>query len=146
MTAGAKLAIGIAIVATVTAYMAYVGAATSWQYYLTVDECVASAAELMGQRVRVSGKVAPGSLEITADRKHGHFSLTGTRKELHVVCSGTFPDNLADGLEVVVGGRLEHTGVLRGDTVLARCASKYESPKPPASAEGDSVSAGKEAP
>lgn len=146
MTAGAKLAIGIAIVAAVTAYMAYVGAATSWQYYLTVDECLTSAAELTGQRVRVSGRVAPDSLEITPDQMQARFSLRGSRNELDVVCSATFPRNLADEAEVVVEGRLERTGVLRGDKVLTRCASKYESSKPPAPAEVNSASTGEEAP
>ena len=146
MTAGAKLAIGSAIVAAVTAYMAYVGASSSWQYYLTVDESVANAAELIGQRIRVSGKVAHDSLKITPNKTQARFCLKGASKELDVVCSGMLPDNLTDELEVVVEGRLEQTGVLRGDKVLTRCASKYESVKPPGSPKGDSAPAGKEAP
>ncbi len=43
-----------------------------------------------------------------------------------MACSGRLPDNLAEGMEVVVEGRFEPSGVLSGDTVLTRCASKYE--------------------
>ena len=62
MTTGRKLAIGGAIVAGLTAYMAYRGASASWQYYLTADECVAAGASLVGHRVRVSGRIAAGTL------------------------------------------------------------------------------------
>ena len=60
MPAGAKLAVGAAVVAGVTAYMAYVGASASWKYYVTSEECLADTAKFTGQRVRVSGKVAAG--------------------------------------------------------------------------------------
>jgi cytochrome c-type biogenesis protein CcmE len=48
---------------------------------------------------------------------------TGT---LAVICAGPLPDNLAEALEVVVEGRLDAGGMVRGDKVLTRCASKYE--------------------
>lgn len=146
MTAGAKLAIGTTVVAAVTAYMAYVGASASWKYYLTADECVANSADLIGERVRVSGEVAADSLRITPDQTQARFSLKGAHDQLDVVCSGTLPDNLADGSQVVVEGQLEPTGTLRGDKILTRCASKYETAKPLASRKGDSASVPKEAP
>jgi cytochrome c-type biogenesis protein CcmE len=127
LTPGRKLAIGGVFVAGVTAYMAYVGASTSWQYYLTTDECLANAQTLQDVRLRVSGKVAPGTLEMAGNRKRGSFSLEGADGHLRVVCSCTLPDNLAEGASVVVEGRLDKSGVLQGHKVLTRCASKYES-------------------
>jgi cytochrome c-type biogenesis protein CcmE len=135
MSTGRKLAIGGAIIAGVTAYMAYVGASTSWQYYLTVDECLADAPTLLADRIRISGKVAPDSLEIAADRKHASFALEGSSGSLKVICSGPLPDNLAEGADVVVEGRLENPGLFRGEKVLTRCASKYESQRSAASAQ-----------
>ena len=127
MTAGTRLALGGIVVVAATAYMAYVGASDSWKYYLTVDECVAGAGQFMGQRVRVSGQVAADTLQIADDRSQADFSLAGSQGEVQVVCRGLLPDNLAEGCEVVVEGRLEPSGLLRGDKVLTRCASKYES-------------------
>jgi cytochrome c-type biogenesis protein CcmE len=126
MSPGVKLLIGGSIVFGVTAYMAYVGASASWKYYLTADECVAGGDRLLGQRMRVSGKVAADSLQIASDRRRARFTLQGTNGALHADCTGTLPDNLAEDMEVVVEGRLEPAGVLRGDKVLTRCASKYE--------------------
>lgn len=136
MTTVGKLAVGAVVIGGVTAYMAYLGAATSWQYYLTVDECLADAETVSGSRVRVSGKVAPGSLHISPDRSRADLSLSGTESHLPVVCSGPLPDNLAEGIDVVVEGRLTASGVFQGDKLLTRCASKYESGKPGGSPQG----------
>jgi cytochrome c-type biogenesis protein CcmE len=135
MTTGVKLLIGAAVVAGATGYMAYVGASASWQYYLTADECVGNATDLAGSRIRVNGKVAPGSLQIAADRSQATFVLGGASRTLAVSCPGPLPDNLKEDMDVVVEGRLDQAGRLHGEKVLTRCASKYKSNKSP-SGEG----------
>jgi cytochrome c-type biogenesis protein CcmE len=127
MTTGKKLLIGGLVVGGVTAYMAYVGASASWQYYLTADECVANAPALVGQRIRVSGRVAPGTLDVAPDRRQASFMLQGTKERLRIRCPGPLPDNLAENIDVVVEGRLDEAGGLQGVKVLTRCASKYQS-------------------
>ena len=131
MTTGKKLAIGGLIVVGITTYMAYLGASASWQYYLTADECLDDASKLLGERLRVGGKIVANSLQIAADRKQAVFSLDGDEEDLRVVCSGPLPDNLAENIDVVVEGSLDETGVLQGDKLLTRCASKYDA-QPPA--------------
>jgi cytochrome c-type biogenesis protein CcmE len=126
-----KLTIGGALIASVTGYMAFLGARSSWQYYLTVDECAADASELVGSRLRVNGRVAPNSLEVEPDRTGAAFVLRGSGSGLFVTCDGPLPDNLAEDIDVVVEGHLDSSGVLRGDKVLTRCASKYRTKTPP---------------
>ena len=130
MSPSIKLVLGASIVVAVTSYMAYVGASASWQYYVTADECLARATQLEGHRVRVSGGVAAGSLQISGDRSQATFRLQGATGSLDVVCTGPLPDNLAENIDVVVEGRLEPGAQLRGDTLLTRCASKYEPKRP----------------
>jgi cytochrome c-type biogenesis protein CcmE len=125
VSTGWKLAIGGLLIVGLTTYMAYVGASASWQYYMTVDEFASNAPPLAGHRVRVSGKVTPGTLHIAADRRQADFTLQGASASLPVVCSGTLPDNLADDIDVVVEGRVDESGMLRGDKILTRCADKY---------------------
>jgi cytochrome c-type biogenesis protein CcmE len=127
MTIGVKLAIGSVVLAGVMAYLAYEGASTSWQYYVTVDECLADVDSLVGKRVRVSGRVAAGSLHIDSHRRWADFKLLGAQNELLTRCGGPLPDNLSEEMEVVVEGRLDSASHLEGDQVLTRCASKYES-------------------
>ena len=121
-----KLAVGATVVACVTAYLAWVGASTSWQYYVLVDECAADPGTFIGHRVRVCGRVAPGSLQISANRTSATFVLRGAESELHVSCGAPLPDNLAEDMEVVVEGTLEQRACLAGDRVITRCASKYQ--------------------
>jgi cytochrome c-type biogenesis protein CcmE len=137
MTARGKLAIGGVVLVGVTAYMAYLGAAESWQYYLTVDECLANAETVGRDRIRVSGKIAPDSLRIAPDRRQADFFLEGSEGKLRVICPGPLPDNLAEGADVVAEGRLEDSGLLRADKLLTRCAGKYESRRPPRASEDD---------
>jgi len=132
MNAGKKLLIGGLIIVGVTAYMAYLGASSSWQYYVSVDECLNGQSTFEGQRLRVSGKVVADSLRIDTDGRRAVFSLDGESDDLQVVCSGTLPDNLAENIDVVVEGRLDGSGVLQGEKLLTRCASKYDSEDAPA--------------
>ena len=137
MTARRKLAIGSLVLTGLTAYVAYLGAAASWQYYLTVDECLANPGSLGQNRLRVSGRVAPGSLRIAPGRRQAHFSMEGTKRNLHVTCEGTLPDNLAEGAELIAEGRFDGTGMLQADKLLTRCAGKYKSQRPPQASEDD---------
>lgn len=130
MSPSIKLALGASIIVAVTSYMAYVGACASWQYYVTTDECLTRVTQLEGHRVRVSGGVAVGSLQIAGDRSQAKFRLQGTAGSLNVVCTGPLPDNLTENIDVVVEGQLEPGAQLRGDRILTRCASKYEPRKP----------------
>jgi cytochrome c-type biogenesis protein CcmE len=127
MSVRAKLFIGALILFGVTFYVAYLGASSSWQYYLTVDECAANIPQFAGRRVRVSGRVAPGSLQVCDDRSSATFVLQGTLSGLTTFCSGPLPDNLAEDIPVVVEGSVEERGSLHAEKVLTRCASKYES-------------------
>ncbi len=144
MTTGIKLAIGGLIVAGVTGYMAYLGAASTWQYYVTVDECLANVPSFGKDRIRVNGKVVTGSLQVAADRTECTFQLAGTSGRLHVTCQGPLPDNMKEDIDVVVEGRLDSLGALQGDRVLTRCASKYESRQQPGVMSASRPSTGSE--
>ena len=129
MATRTRLITGAAVVLCATAYMAYLGASSSWQYYLSVDECVASASSLINAPIRVSGEIAPASLQVGRNRDTATFTLMGTRRNLRVKCSDQLPDNLLEGMQVVAEGRLENSNLLVCNRLLTRCASKY-SPRP----------------
>ncbi len=131
MSTGKKLAIAGLVIAGATAYMAYLGASSSWQYYMTVKECVENAPQVAGRRIRVSGTIVPGSLLITPDRQEARFSLSEEGSKLPVVCTGPLPDDLSPtkAMEVVVEGRMEGSCTLHGDKLITKCASKYSAQK-----------------
>jgi cytochrome c-type biogenesis protein CcmE len=129
ITTGRKLAIAGLVVAAASAYMAYLGASSSWQYYMTVKECVENAAKVGGQRIRVSGTIVPGTLVISPDRQEARFALSEEGSNVAVVCKGNLPDDLSPTktMEVVVEGRMGESCTLEGDKLITRCASKYSS-------------------
>ena len=141
MSPGAKLAICGFLVGAVTVCVAFVGASADWQYYLTADECLAKAESLVGSRLRVSGKVVPGSLRIASDRRQATFSICGNEGELAVTCAAPLPDQFAENLDVVVEGQLESPRRLKADKVLTRCASKYQ-PETDSASPGEATRAG----
>jgi cytochrome c-type biogenesis protein CcmE len=129
MNPAVKLTAGALLVVAAVGYLAWMGAAASWQYYLSVDEAFADAAHLEGKRLRVSGHVTGGTLSIGDDRRQATFDLAGEQHTLQVTCGCLLPDNLAEGIDVVVEGRFE-AGVIHGDKVITRCASKYQPADP----------------
>ena len=137
MSTGKKLTIAGLVIAGATAYMAYLGASSSWQYYMTVQECVENAPQVAGQRIRVSGTIVPGSLLIAPDRQEARFALGEAGSNLPVVCKGPLPDDLspAKSMDVVVEGHLEgsctlgHEVLMVGDRLITKCASKYSTQK-----------------
>jgi cytochrome c-type biogenesis protein CcmE len=126
MNSHLKLAAVAVIVVGATAYLAYLGAISSWQYYLSVDETVADTPSLIGNRIRVSGRVGVGSLKISGRRRQATFDLKGTMHTLHATCRCAMPDNLVEDIDVVVEGVLRSDGI-HGHKVITRCASKYQS-------------------
>ncbi len=125
MNAKVKLAVAGTVIAVVVVYVAFLGLSSSWQYYVLVDECASQVDQFRGKRLRVNGHVVKGSLQISADRREASFRLNGAKHEFSVTCAGPLPDNLADGMDVVVEGVLQNDTHLQGQKVITRCASKY---------------------
>lgn len=129
MSRASKLVLLLVLIVSSAGWLAYVGGASSWQYYVTSDECLRDAAQLVGKRLRVQGTIGPGSLQIAADRQSATFDLEATTGRIEVTCDGPLPDNLRESIDVVVEGTLDSPAHMHGIRVLTRCASKYERQK-----------------
>ena len=73
---------------------------------------MAGGTSLSGRPLRVSGRVAAGTLALDRDRMRASFTLEGSGTHLKVVCRGPTPDNLAEGIAVLVEGRIDEAGLL----------------------------------
>jgi cytochrome c-type biogenesis protein CcmE len=101
------------------------------EYYIHVDEVMASPAQWEGKRLQVHGFVVPGSIKRKADSLDYIFKVENKGFVLDASVSGTVPDTFfSEGAEVVLKGRLTPTGFStdRGG-VMAKCPSKYEESK-----------------
>jgi cytochrome c-type biogenesis protein CcmE len=130
-----KLLLCSVVIVASLGYAVYLGAASGWQYYLQVDECLGQADQFQGKRLRLSGRVAIGSLKASPELREANFVLEGTEHSLPVCYHGAVPDNLAEGRDVVVEGVLTGDDRFQCETLITRCASKY-APKEEAKEEG----------
>jgi cytochrome c-type biogenesis protein CcmE len=118
---GGALVIGLVIVLIVQATM------STGAYYLTVNELNAKGSAMVGERVRVSGKVVDGSEVWTPKEMTLAFSITDeSGKALPIVFYGPRPDNFQRAAEAIVEGELLPSGAFQANTLLLKCPSRYE--------------------
>jgi cytochrome c-type biogenesis protein CcmE len=114
-----------AIVGTL-AWLAVGGVNDTKTYYKEISELNKMGAKAHGQRLRVGGDVAAGSIQ-----RHGkevEFVLTQGDLKLKVVYIGTdpLPDTFRDGAQALADGKLVDGDVFHASRIQAKCASKYE--------------------
>jgi cytochrome c-type biogenesis protein CcmE len=92
-------------------------------YYLTPSEALE---EAPGGVFRLAGHVADGSIRTDPDTGELLFEVVDEGAGVLVRFTGRPPDALAEGAEAVAEGRFAADGSFAADTVLARCASRFE--------------------
>ncbi len=78
----------------------------------------------VGDRVRMGGLVAEGSVERTGETDV-RFAVTDTASTINVTYTGILPDLFREGQGVVTEGRLGPDGIFVADTVLAKHDENY---------------------
>ncbi len=138
MSKGVQMILGAtALAGLLTWYaMSNLDGVASFRYYETLVEF--QTAGMPGDRARVHGYVADGTIERDLDARQVRFAIQsdpphggGPRGEMLAVefRSLEIPDLFKDGAEVVVEGQLERRGVeavFLADSVLAKCPSKFQ--------------------
>lgn len=101
---------------------------SSLQYYVTVDEFLASPDTYHGKVLKVAGKVKDDSIQkTTGETLVYEFVIIGANGELPVRYVGLVPDTFKSGGDVVATGKMGPDGKFQAHHILAKCASKYES-------------------
>jgi cytochrome c-type biogenesis protein CcmE len=96
-------------------------------YYLTPSEVEDASSQ---DRFRLAGLVVDDSVRRDATGTL-HFEVTDGDATVAVRFDGRVPDSLGGGVEAVAEGRIGPDGVFEAETVLTRCASKFESEHAP---------------
>jgi cytochrome c-type biogenesis protein CcmE len=121
-----KFVLAIVVVVLALSYLVYGGVKGTMVYYLTVEELKERAPSVYKEKVRVSGKVVPGS--ITRDINGAlRFQITDGKQTIDVEYKGIVPDIFKDGVEAVVEGLYTPQNVFNASVLLAKCPTKYES-------------------
>ena len=121
-----KLLIAGLILAAATSLLALAGVRDGWVYFMPVDQFLEHPAK-HDQRVRLHGKVAEQNFQEDRAGLTAKFDLLGKARSIRVEYSGVIPEMFQADRDVVVEGRVNDAGVFEADTLLTKCASKYES-------------------
>ncbi len=96
-------------------------------YFYTPSDLATKTVE-PGQRFRLGGLVASGSVKRGAGTKVD-FGVTDTIETVKVRYDGVLPDLFREGQGVVAEGKLDGAGVFQADTVLAKHDENYMPPE-----------------
>ena len=77
-----------------------------------------------GKRIRLGGLVKDGSVT-RADNLQVRFAVTDGRNTIPVAYQGLLPDLFREGQGVVTEGVLDHAGLFKADSVLAKHDENY---------------------
>ena len=115
----------VAVLGVAIGLLSYKAFESSSVYYLRVSELKQKGESAYGDKFRVSGQVAPGSIQ--RDLGTLQFLITEGGQQLPVRYKGPVPDIFRDGAEVVVEGRYQSADLFEASKLLTKCPSKYES-------------------
>ncbi len=127
-----KFISGFVVIALCLLYLVVSGFQETAMFYLTVTELEAKESEFIGKRIKLAGKVVPGSInsenrdiqfQIWEPLVDGPEAFSARRTILY---RGIVPDTFRDEADVVLEGKPGSDGTFMAETLLAKCPSKYE--------------------
>ena len=129
-----KFIAGFVVIIGCLLYLVVSGFQKTAMYYFTVSELEARESAFVGKRIKLAGKVVPGSIQKDDQTMAVRFNIwepieghPGTYTPPRTVYyRGIVPDTFKDEAEVVLEGTPEKDGVFHATTLLAKCPSKYK--------------------
>lgn len=115
---------GIALAAAV-GLLVWSGIREGWVYFMQVDQFVEDQS-YHTQRVRLHGLVSSEDLQIDRGLLAANFYLLGDKHQLRINYQGVIPDLFKADQDVVIEGILDNAEIFQADTLMTKCASKYE--------------------
>ena len=119
---------GIVLGVAIAAGLALTAFRQNVTFYFVPSQLVAGAVH-SGERFRLGGMVAKGSIKRTPGSLKVHFSVTDYKRTVPVVYTGVLPDLFREGQGVIAHGHLNRRGIFVADQVLAKHDAKYMPPE-----------------
>jgi len=122
-----KFLIGGIILLLAVGYLGYTAFAGATVYYFTVVELVEQQSSISEKTIRVTGNVAPGSIEKESAGSVLRFNIVDpdSPESLPVYYKGVIPDTFTPDSEVVIEGYLGPGGIFHAQVLMAKCPTKY---------------------
>ncbi|HEX3941846.1 MAG TPA: cytochrome c maturation protein CcmE [Acidobacteriaceae bacterium] len=130
-----RIAVAVAIILGSIAYLAITGIENNKAYYVTISELQGMGNKAYTRHLRVSGNVAPGTIE--RNGANAQFVLSEQGRTLKVNYQGEEPppDTFKDDAQALAIGTLGRDGIFHATQLQAKCASKYAPANTPGAAQ-----------
>jgi len=150
-----KFFLGGALILAAVVYLIVANTQVSAQYFVTVDELNAKAANIVNKNVRVSGAVIGDTINYDAKtltlnfwvaqvpgdnaeiEKEGGLAavlhqavIDPKRSRLKVIYVGVKPDLMRNEAQAIMTGHLGEDGIFYAEELLLKCPTKYEEAVP----------------
>jgi cytochrome c-type biogenesis protein CcmE len=116
--------IGAFVIVLAIAYLMVNGLRDNATYYLEINEVLAKSSDLNEQRIRMGGKVLPGSISVDTQNLIYDFQIHQDGQSIEIHYQGTTPDIFGDNINVIIEGKMQGNGVFHADILTAQCPSK----------------------
>ncbi|MEX2528669.1 MAG: cytochrome c maturation protein CcmE [Gemmatimonadota bacterium] len=121
--------LGVALLLSGFGYLLYGGIGENLVYFLSPSELMARGPAAQGSSVRLGGVVVPETVHWNADELDLRFRIGDGTTELDVQSRGAPPQMFRDGIEVVVEGRLDGSGVFHSTNLMVKHSNEYRAPE-----------------
>ena len=119
-----RLIIGAFVIVLAITYLMVNGLRDNATYYLEINEVLAKSPTLDDQRIRMGGKVLPGSISIDTQNLIYDFQIHQDDQSIAIHYQGTTPDIFGDNINVIIEGKMQRDGIFYADILTAQCPSK----------------------
>ena len=150
-----KFFIGGLLILGAVVFLIWNAAASTSEYFMTIDELQAKGASMVNKNLRASGAVIGDSIQYDAqsltltfeveqvpgdnaeiDKEGGsaavlHAAVVDpSRNRMKVVYVGPKPDLLRNEAQAIMTGHVDSDGVFHADELLLKCPTKYQEAVP----------------
>jgi cytochrome c-type biogenesis protein CcmE len=128
-----KFVVAIAVIVGAVALLMAGKLKDAFRYSESVEAVSSSGEALLGQAVRIQGKLVDDSLVKKRENGRPYYELQVQEgsSRLTVRYDDSLPDTLVNGADVTAEGSLARPGYFHATKLFAKCPSKYESAKVP---------------
>ena len=120
-----KYIVGFAVIISAIAYLGWSMVTAQYKFIITPTEFMAKQSEYIGNTVKLSGAVLPGS--IVANGTDLKFIVADDNFKIPVHYVGIVPNNFREDCNIVATGVYDpKTQIFEAAEMLTKCASKYK--------------------
>jgi cytochrome c-type biogenesis protein CcmE len=125
MSRRTRTIVGVTVAGGALLYLMAAGIGGNLVYFVTPTELLEKGQIAYDEPFRLSGEVVPGSVRWNAETVDLRFRIRDEKTTLEVTSTGVPPQMFQDGMEVIVEGSLDSSGVFQSTNLMVKHSNEY---------------------